>query len=213
MAIGLITTPASWANRTVVTPTWLQNVQDTLNAIQAGGRGFFGNGIEGDVTQAGNFSPLYGYDDLTLNSGADARLSTGYLPLLVNGTLTVNSGAKISANGTAGGNGSGVAGGTGGGQTSNTYRHCGGYGKAGQTASSAPTAPPSIMYGAGGVGGAGGAAGAAPGPAGSIIVNTSLYRPWIRGELFFHAVNLAVSTTQVLVPLSGGSGEIGRAHV
>lgn len=47
MAIGVISSPASWALGTVASPTWFQNVQDSVNGWYAGTNSFAGLAVDG----------------------------------------------------------------------------------------------------------------------------------------------------------------------
>ena len=108
MAIGLITTPASWVQGTPASPTWFQNVQDTLNDLYStlgGDRAFWGDGSDGAINVAGSTSA-------TADAYATSLTISG--TLAVNGwfscgtTLTINAGATFTA---IGGNASGSTGG------------------------------------------------------------------------------------------------------
>ncbi len=169
MAIGLITTPASWANRTVVTPTWLQNVQDTVNYLLA--TMHCGDGSDADpVISSGTTTltrDMY-YANLSLSGGT---LATAGWCIYVKGTFTWSGGA-LQCNGAAGGvgnSGNGV-----GGLTSlvSGGPHLGGSGIAGTQTATTPQ-PGSTIIGFGGAGGAGGASGGAGGSPGSFYASTS----------------------------------------
>jgi len=165
MAIGLITTPASWANRTVVTPTWLQNVQDTINHLLS--TAYCGDASDGNVTISAGTTTLTRdiyYNDLTITAGT---LVTNGWCVYVKGTFTWSGGA-ITCNGAAGA--AGAAGATQGGRTSAVGPHMGGPGAAGSQTATQPNIPASLL-GLGGAGGGGGTSGGAGGLPGALLTN------------------------------------------
>lgn len=203
MAIGLITTPASWVNGTVAPPTWFQDVQDTLNNIFAGSRNRFGDGSSGSPTVTTTIAPAQNYGSVTVNSGGNINLTAGYTVLYVDGTLTMNAGGKLSANGLTGGNG-GLGSGGGAIGISATYPHAGGGGANGTLSGAATIAPP-VQFGIGGLGGTGGSSD----NAGPLYVTPTTNKPWLNGNLFFHTFARSITNTPsqcLLTPISGGSG-------
>lgn len=173
MAIGLITTPATWVNRTVVTPVWLQNVQDTLNELYSlhGASVIFGDGSDGDVTL--NSGPVNASGDTfgnNLTYGASAVLNTVGTVIYAKTSITINAGATFQCIGAAGANGSGANGGVGGGVSATPVGpHIGGVGRngGGVVDNGSPiTRPLSVLApgacGSGGNGGDGTGSGGAP---------------------------------------------------
>lgn len=183
------------------------------------GRGFYGDGSDGDATITGGTTTLTRdmyYDNLTI-TGTGVLRPAGYR-VFVRGLLTIQTGGVIERNGNAGGTpANAITGGTAGAALAAGSLGGSGAGGAGGNASTAGTGGSNANDGAGGAGGAGGGshdtgddAAEAGGAGGSVAwpqaVSTSGLRHLAHALGIYHAVTTGAATI-----VAGGAGGGGGA--
>ena len=209
MAIGLITTPASWVQGTPASPTWFQNMQDTLNYMLA--TMHCGDGSDADPAISSGTTTLTRdmyYANLTLSGGT---LATAGWCIYVKGTFTWSGGA-LQCNGTAGGVGSGSSGVGGVTAFGVAGPHLGSPGAAGTQTVTQPVTSGSIL-GFGGAGGLGGPSGGSGGTVGSFYGGASrnykmppFRQGYQRRDPYGQSLPITTATPIVSMPFGGGTG-------
>lgn len=99
MAVGLITSPASWLLGTPAAPSWFQNAQDNINGIIGGSVTYAGIVIDGGggnpvTVQAGHLVVNGGAPAVVFGTGTGTGGSKGLSGCDARGSISVTAGAS-----------------------------------------------------------------------------------------------------------------------
>lgn len=177
----------------------------------------FGTGTDGDVTVAANqvvtLTATMFYRNLTLGTNAEIRPAGNRI--LVSGTLTMNSGSKITDNGSNGGNGTTSAGGT---SVSSLRGGRGGNGGYNGTAATVPSAFRPLVN-SGLFSGSGGGTGASAGVTGTLTATpteyfgTNVLARWFVPFYLHLALPVSFTSATLYLPYLGFGGGAGGGPV